>query len=144
MSRYTVVPSVYLIPLKDNKTVLGVRKNTPWMNGYYAMISGHVEEGETPEEAIIREAKEEAGITITPDDLNLSLIMYRRLDRGNVDYFYTVRQWDGEIVNCEPEKLGDWEWFDLMDFPDNTIHYLTLALDHVAQELPLKHMNYIA
>ena len=121
-----------------------MRKNTPWMNGYYAMISGHVEEGETPEEAIIREAKEEAGITITLDDLNLSLMMYRCLDRGNVDYFYTIENWQGEIKNCEPEKLGDWEWFDLMDLPDNTIHYLTLALDHVARELPLKHMNYIA
>ena len=144
MSRYTVVPSVYLIPLKANKTVLGVRKNTPWMNGYYGMISGHVEEGETPEEAIIREAKEEAGITITPDDLKLSLMMYRQLDRGNVDYFFTVENWQGEITNCEPNKLGDWEWFGLTRVPENTIHYLTLALDHVAQDLPLKHVNYAA
>ena len=114
------------------------------MDGHYAMISGHVEEGETPEEAIIREAKEEAGITIASEDLSLSLMMYRQLDRGNVDYFYTVRQWGGEILNCEPEKLGDWEWFDLTKVPENTIHYLTLALDHVAQDRPLKHINYAA
>lgn len=144
MSRYAVVPSVYLIPLKEGKTVLGLRKNTPWMNGHYAMISGHVEEGETPEEAIIREAQEEAGIIVDPQDLELRLMMYRRLDRGNVDYFYVVRSWQGEIFNCEPEKLGDWEWFDLRATPENTIHYLTLALDHIAEERPLSHLNYSA
>lgn len=140
--RYSVVPSVYLIPVKNNQTVLGLRKNTPWMNNHYGMISGHVEEGETPEEAIIREAYEEAGIRITPEQLNLSLVMYRQLDRGNIDFFYTATQWDGEIKNCEPDKLGDWEWLNLDSPPANTIHYLTIALQHVAQEKPLQHVNY--
>lgn len=140
--RYSVVPSVYLIPLKNRRTVVGLRKNTPWMNGHYGLISGHVEEGETPEEAIIREAKEEAGITISQEDLTLRLIMYRQLDRGNVDYFYTTSNWEGEITNCEPEKLGEWEWIDLQEQPTNTIPYLTVALNHIADGKSLEHMNY--
>ncbi|WP_010302269.1 NUDIX domain-containing protein [Candidatus Odyssella thessalonicensis] len=142
LERFTIVPSVYLVLLKDNKTVLGVRKNTPWMNNHYGLISGHVEKGETPEVAIIREAYEEAGITVCADHLELSLIMYRQQGRTNIDFFFVSRQWQGEIENREPEKLGDWEWIDLKSPPANTIHYLTVALDHIAAGAPLQCLNY--
>ena len=50
----------YLI--KDNKVVVINYKQHD--NGYYDIPGGKIEEGETPEEASIREFKEETGITI--------------------------------------------------------------------------------
>ena len=51
----------YLI--KDNKVVVINYKQRD--NGYYDIPGGKIEEGETSEEASIREFKEETGITIT-------------------------------------------------------------------------------
>ena len=50
----------YLI--KDNKVVVINYKQRD--NGYYDIPGGKIEDGETPEEASIREFKEETGITI--------------------------------------------------------------------------------
>jgi NADH pyrophosphatase NudC (nudix superfamily) len=38
-------------------------QNTTWKEGMYSLISGFVEKGETPEETIVRELKEELGLT---------------------------------------------------------------------------------
>lgn len=43
-----------------------IRKNRPdWQKGRLNGIGGHIEPGETPEEAIVREFREEAGATVT-------------------------------------------------------------------------------
>lgn len=45
-----------------------VRKNRPaWMAGKWNGIGGNVEAGETPRQAMIREFREEAGVSTAPD-----------------------------------------------------------------------------
>ena len=47
----------------DNNVVL-IRKNKPeWQAGFLNGVGGHIEEGETPYEAMVREFQEEAGVT---------------------------------------------------------------------------------
>lgn len=48
----------------DEKTrsILLIRRKYPPFQGMYALIGGHVDAGETPEDAIVREVKEESGI----------------------------------------------------------------------------------
>lgn len=48
----------FLLALRDNKP------DIPFPN-HWDLIGGHVEEGETPEEALVREVKEELDIDIT-------------------------------------------------------------------------------
>ena len=50
------------IIVRDNK-LLAIKRNK-FGDQYYTLIGGEVEPGETPEQAIIREVKEEASITI--------------------------------------------------------------------------------
>ena len=140
--RFKVVPSVYLIPIHDHKTLLGCRTNTGWMDGHYGLVSGHVEAGETPEEAMIREAQEECGIILKSSSLILSSIMYRQVDRTNVDFFYTCQNWDGTIQNTEPDCCLGWEWFSFDQLPENTIDYLRIALNHAQKGKPLQLVNY--
>ena len=52
---------VYAVIIEDNKILL-----TRQWDGY-SLIGGGVEKGETIEESIVREVKEETGLTITPD-----------------------------------------------------------------------------
>ncbi|MDD2665479.1 MAG: NUDIX hydrolase [Methanocellales archaeon] len=55
--------TVDAIILCNHKIVLIKRKNPPYEN-YYALPGGFVEKGETVEQALIREAKEETGLDV--------------------------------------------------------------------------------
>jgi 8-oxo-dGTP pyrophosphatase MutT (NUDIX family) len=46
----------------EHKQVLLQKASCPWMNGRWNGIGGHIENDETPQEAMRREANEEAGI----------------------------------------------------------------------------------
>lgn len=129
--RFTIIPAVYLVLIKDGKILLLRRKNTGFEDGNYSMVSGHLEGNETIRHAMIREAREEAGITIQPQDLALVHIMHRQTQPERSDFFLTTSTWDGEITNKEPEKCDDLSWFSLTQLPENTIPYIRQAIEHI-------------
>ena len=61
--------TVGLVLIEDNKVLMMKRQNTGYMDGMYALVAGHVEVGESFKAAIIREAKEEVGITLKEENL---------------------------------------------------------------------------
>ena len=77
IKRFQLMCSVQLILIKDNKILLLRRFNTGWMDGRYGFIAGHIDGGEEIKKAMIREAKEEAGITVFEEDLEVVHIMHR-------------------------------------------------------------------
>lgn len=133
--KHTNVPASYLVLLRDNKVLLLRRFNTGYEDGNYSLIAWHVDPWETFTQAIIREAEEEAWISLRPEDLRVVHVMHRdswqSLDNERVDVFFTIEKWDGEIVNKEPHKCDDLSWFDLWDIPDNTIPYIKQALEAI-------------
>lgn len=59
--------AVMIVLEKDGKFLLG--KRSKWKAkaaGYWCPISGHLDEAETEEEAVVREAREELGIEVRP------------------------------------------------------------------------------
>lgn len=60
--RFKIVPSVYLILMKDNKILFSRRYNTGYFDGYYSFPAGHLDGGETLKQAMVRETEEEIGI----------------------------------------------------------------------------------
>lgn len=60
--RHSNIPAAYLTLFRDNKVLLLRRCNTGYEDGNYSMVAGHVDQGETFTQAIIRESNEEAGI----------------------------------------------------------------------------------
>ena len=109
--------------------------NTGYEDGNYSVIAGHVEPGESFTQCIIREAHEEAGITLAPEDLEVVHVMHRDSKQSSVnqrvDVFYTAKKWEGEITNMEPEKCDDLSWFDLNQLPSNIIPYIRKVIENI-------------
>ena len=133
--RHQNVPASYLTLMKDGKVLLLRRFNTGYEDGNYSMVAGHVDQGETFTQCIIREAKEEAGILLKPEDLKAMHVMHRNShtteNNERVDIFFIAQNWQGEPQNKEPNKCDDLSWFELDNLPENTIPYIRQALEGI-------------
>ena len=136
--RHTIIPASYLILTKEGKILLIRRFNTGFEDGNYSMIAGHVDQGETFTEAMIREAHEEAGITLSPGDLQLVHMMHRKshIDaEERIDAYFLANTWSGNLENKEPHKCDNFLWCDMNNVPENTIPYITFALEKIKQNI---------
>ncbi|MBT3721150.1 NUDIX domain-containing protein [archaeon] len=131
--RQQSVPASYLILIRHNMVLLLKRKNTGYEDGNYSMVAGHVDAGETFTDAIIREAREEAGIIIDPKKIKVVHVMHRdsksETNNERVDVYFLAEEWGGKLQNMEPRKCEELEWFELYDLPSNTIPYIKHAID---------------
>jgi 8-oxo-dGTP pyrophosphatase MutT (NUDIX family) len=125
--------STYLILQQNNQILLGLRKNTGYNDGLWSLVAGHVEDGEPATTAMIREAKEEIGIELTPADIRVVHIMHRKSNRLNVDIFFVCSSWAGTIQNCEPEKCEKLEFFPIDALPINIVNYNADVLQSLAK-----------
>ena len=126
--------AAYLVLCKNDQILLLQRQNTGYQDGNYGLVSGHVEAGESFTAAMIREAKEEAGIEILPEHLSVAHVMHRKSSEDaseRVDVFFTAETWEGEICNVEPEKCSELSWFKLNELPQNTIPVVREAITHI-------------
>ncbi len=132
--RFKPFLAVYLIFRDQDKVLLSRRFNTGYMDGYYSLVAGHVDEGESITGAVIREAKEEANVDIKSEGLKLVYTLHRKYPgRVYVDLFFEVRKWSGDLLNAEPEKCDDLSWFDSTNLPENTIEYVRFALEEIQE-----------
>ena len=128
MARFKLIPESHLLLIRDDRILLLRRRNTDYEDGKYSVVAGHVEDGETSREAICREAREEAGIELAPDDLEFAHVVHRA-DRGQrVGFFFSARRWRGEPRNLEPHKADDFGWFPLDALPDGMVPYVRRAI----------------
>ena len=129
MARFKLVPETHLFLLRDERILLLRRCNTDYEDGKYGVVAGHMDGAETAREATCREAREEVGIELTPDDLAFAHVVHRA-DRGErVGFFFEARRWRGEPRNMEPHKADDLRWFPLQQLPDNMVPYVRRALE---------------
>lgn len=94
------------------------------------MVAGHIEGDEEIKSAMIREAREEAGIKILAQDLSVVGVMHLMTDREYVSFFLKASVWSGQVINAEPHKCDDLSWFNIGDLPDNTIPYIRRAMEN--------------
>ncbi|MEV0347686.1 NUDIX domain-containing protein [Nonomuraea sp. NPDC050680] len=132
--RFRAIVDVHVMLVRDGMVLLGKRAGTGYGDGQWHLPSGHLEPGESVVGAAIREAREEVGVTIRPEDLEFAHVMHRAPDR--VGLFFVARKWAGEPYNAEPHKCAALAWRPLGRLPDDTIGYPAEAIARVLEEEP--------
>lgn len=124
---------VYLVLKQEDKVLLSLRRNTGFGDGFYGLVCGHVEDGESALSGMIREAKEEAGIDIDPADLRAVHTCHWKSNRLNMVIFFECTRWSGLLHNQEPDKCSELKWFDIKELPNNILYELPLIFDAIAK-----------
>lgn len=92
--------------------LLQQRANTSYLDGYYDFAcSGHADNGESIKEAAVREAAEEIGIVVDPENLKLVHINSNFIDTPYLNFTFELKQWQGTPEIREPEKCSDLAYF---------------------------------
>lgn len=133
-TRFTYIGSAYLFLIKDNQILLQRRFNTGFEDGNYGVPAGHLDGEETARGGCAREIREEIGITIKPKDLTVVHVMHRKAAKDErIDFFMMATEYEGEIINNEPDKCDDLRWCDLDVLPDNMVNYVRVAIAQYRQ-----------
>ena len=127
----TLTTLCYLI--KDNKYLMlhRTKKEHDINSGKYIGVGGHIEEGENQYEALVREAKEELGITIEIDKIINSYVVLRRnyfkIDGKQlepyIDYYFEINEYTGTPKILEKDKCDELIWTDINNLPEPFINY---------------------
>lgn len=135
--KFKLIPAVYLILRRNDEVLLLQRANTGYQDGKYSLIAGHVDGDALATNEIVREAKEEAGITIDPNKLKFVHVAHRlnrnQVGQERIDLFYELWEWEGEIVNAESDKCDDLSWYSIKSLPKNMLPFIRLVLNDVAR-----------
>jgi 8-oxo-dGTP diphosphatase len=133
LARFKLVSAAHLFLIRGEQILLLRRYNTSYEDGNYSVIAGHLKGNEKVKTAMIREAYEEAGIELTPEDVEVVGVMHRKSNDERVDWFLAARTWSGEVVNREPKKCDRLAWYDIESLPPNVIPYVRRAIDNYRQ-----------
>lgn len=71
--RYRTIVDAMLILVRGGEVLPAERQGTGYADGRWNVTSGHLEQGETIAQAVIREAREEIGITLVPQTCDSSI-----------------------------------------------------------------------
>ena len=110
--------AVRLIVEKDGKMLF--LRQTKKNGGRFSLIGGNVEENEFAREALAREALEEAGIHVEPQDLRLVHVLHRHKLKKNetlLILYFRAQHFHGEPASLEPKKFRDVQWLPTSNLP---------------------------
>ncbi|MHA1238027.1 MAG: NUDIX domain-containing protein [Candidatus Odinarchaeia archaeon] len=112
-----------VIPLNDGSIILVKRKNPPF-KGLWALPGGIVEYGETVEQAVIREVKEETGLKVKPVTL---IGVYSDPDRDPRGHVVSICY---KCVPLEGQLKAGSDAHEVASFSPSQLKKMKLAFDH--------------
>jgi len=118
MKKYTGKTSTAIIPYPQEKILL-IKRNTKPFVGYWALPGGRMDPGETIEQTIVREVKEETGL-----DVAVVRVIGEYVEKGikdDIEYEYyptcfVVRSIGGELKKQDSE-IQEIQLFSLNALP---------------------------
>jgi 8-oxo-dGTP diphosphatase len=104
------------VVIRDGRVLL-IRRGKEPLRGRWLVPGGTVELGETLEEAVVREIREETALEVSPLEV---LTVFDRIDRqeGRVLYHYVIVDYLCEYLSGEPQAGSDAEAVALVAIQD--------------------------
>ena len=115
-----------VILIRDGKILLLLRSKG-WKTGSWGPPGGHIDAGESPKQAAVREVFEESGLKVHMRDLEL--LAQRTKHSFGMIYYYITDKFSGKGVALSHEHDG-FSWVDMkrIDELDTTFEPDILAL----------------
>lgn len=115
--------------------------------GKYIGIGGHLEEGETPQECVIREVMEETGLTLNSVKYRGIVTFISDIYEDEQMHLFTSKDFSGELIECNEGELkwiakddldkipmwkGDYIFLDMLTKRED---FFTLRLEYEGDKL---------
>jgi 8-oxo-dGTP diphosphatase len=139
---------VHLLLVRKGAVPFLLRTDTGTQDGTWGLIAGRVDPDESVRQAMVREAKEEAGLALDPERLRLIHVSNRRLPPNDPDrrprlgFYFRYEDETLEPVNREPEKHGELRYFSLDSPPSPLMDYLPSVLESIKRNEPYSELGY--
>ncbi len=143
-TRFKSACAVALILEQDNK-ILCIHRGAVNINPHYwSIVAGHIDAGESATAAIVREAYEEIGITINPADIALvhTSYAYQPTYGEIISLYFTCSKWTGAIINNEPHKHVELQWFDKATLPSPMIEHVAYSMAQLFEGRPFSEWGW--
>ena len=127
-----IVADLLMIKNEDGKKkiLLSKRKNTGYKDGEYELPGGHLEENEDLYEAMIREAKEELGISLNRQDLKIVHIMHHYTGE-RMNFILEIEKSNLEPRIMEVDKCEELKWVEINNLPENTMEKVKIIISYI-------------
>jgi 8-oxo-dGTP diphosphatase len=122
--------AVAVIVDSDNKILLLKRSSKPniWQPSKWGLVGGEIEKGETPQQAIEREIKEETNLEINKFTKSFSI----QKNPDSIEHVFACR-YDGDPTDIRlNEENSNYGWYDIdemkfLDIVPHLIEYITMV-----------------
>lgn len=143
--RFKLIGGVFCLIIKDNKVLMELRKNK-FDAGLYSLVGGCMEDGETVKQAAVREIKEEVGLEVHEDDIEVISVLHRITPKPDswqsIEFVLLVNNFFGNPNLLENNVCGDLKWFPLENLPQNISHYAKQAIDNYINKEMFSEINF--
>ena len=119
-----------IIENQDGQILIGKRKGSH--SPFYSIPGGHLENGETFEEAAIKETFEETGLKIyRPEVISVTnnLRTYQNEKKHYISVNLYTKDFEGTLMVREPDKCEKWLWCSVDQIPKPHFDASEFAID---------------
>ena len=117
---------------EKNEVLISLRKNKKEYNGYWEYPGGKIEIGETLEQGLVREIREELNIAITNSCIApITFAVDEEEMNETILFLYVCRKWDGSITSLLNQKI---EWVKPIDLAQYQMPRSNLFLNSILRE----------
>lgn len=140
---------------QNNKYLMLYRnkKENDINKGKWIGVGGHFEKGESPEDCLLREVKEETGLILKSYKLRGIITFIYNQNDAEYMFLYTADEYEGNIIQCNEGELkwidknhvlslnlweGDKIFLDLLNKTDKVFSLKLIYKDDILKEYYIK------
>lgn len=128
---FLVTPIVYMIFIRDGQILL-LERGRGTYDGYHSLPAGHIDEGYTAVQTVVKESQEELAVEVDPSSVEFVHLTHIKDPVGQRFIIsMKVGDWNGEPINNEPHKHKSLGWFPLDQLPDDMISHARSAVENI-------------